>query len=427
MYGLYTLGLLAAFLAMLPRLVARYGRGGAFRAGIGQRRGVYAPGDLAAVRGKGPIWLHAVSVGEVLAIRGLVRVLRERWPDVPILISTVTETGQAVAAERLGEADARIYFPFDLPGCAGRALEAIRPRLVLLAETEIWPNFLRACRERKVPVVLVNGRISPRSFPRYRLARPFLRHVLQDLALCLMQGEADAERLRALGARAERIRVMGNLKYDLRVAPVAAAERRAWRASVGIPEAAPVLVAGSTHRGEEEAAVAALSALHGFAPDARLILAVRHPDRLREAEVLVAGAGLASGRWSARPFPPGFQPPVILVDTVGELGRLYALGTVVFVGGSLVPVGGHNILEPAQHACPILFGPHMANFSEMAAAFLAEGAAVQVQDAAGLTAAVLALLRDPAAAKRLGEAAAALLERHRGATVRAVAALEALL
>ncbi|MBI3002093.1 MAG: RNB domain-containing ribonuclease, partial [candidate division NC10 bacterium] len=215
MYGLYTLGLLVAFLAMLPRLVARYGRGGAFRAGIGQRRGVYTPGDLAAVRGKGPIWLHAVSVGEVLAIRGVVQAIRERWPDVPVLISTVTETGQAVAAERLGGADARIYFPFDLPGCAGRALDAIRPRAVLLAETEIWPNFLRACRERAVPVVLVNGRISPRSFPRYRLARPFLRRVLQDYALCLMQGEADAERLRALGAGAERIRDRGMQPPDL--------------------------------------------------------------------------------------------------------------------------------------------------------------------------------------------------------------------
>ncbi|MBI3006777.1 MAG: 3-deoxy-D-manno-octulosonic acid transferase [candidate division NC10 bacterium] len=427
MYGLYTVGLLVAFLAMTPRLLWRYGRGGAFRAGIGQRRGRYGPGDLAGLRGMRPVWLHAVSVGEVLAVSGLVRALRERRPDIPVLVSTVTETGQAVAVERLGEAHSRIYFPFDLPGCVRRALEAIRPRLVLLAETEIWPNFLRACGERAIPVVLVNGRISPRSFPRYRLARPFLRRVVQDITLYLMQGEADAERLRALGAPAERIRVMGNLKYDLRVAPVSAAERRAWRASVGIPGEASVLVAGSTHGGEEEGALAALSRLRELAPDARLILAPRHPERFQEAEAAAAAAGLACGRWSARPFPSGFQPPVILVDTVGELGRLYALGTVVFVGGSLTPVGGHNILEPAQHACPILFGPHMANFAEMAEAFLAEGAALQVQDGAGLTAAVVALVRDPAAAKRLGEAAAVLLERHRGATARAVAALEALL
>ncbi|MGH7376233.1 MAG: 3-deoxy-D-manno-octulosonic acid transferase [Candidatus Methylomirabilales bacterium] len=427
MYGLYTLGLLLAFLAMTPRLLWRYGRGGAFRAGIGQRRGRYAPEDLEGLRGTRPVWLHAVSVGEVLAVSGLLRALRERRPDIPVLVSTVTETGQAVAAERLAEADARIYFPFDLPGCVRLALEAIRPRLVLLAETEIWPNFLRACGDRRVPVVLVNGRISPRSFPRYRLARPFLRRVLRDLTLCLMQGDADAERLRTLGAAADRVRVTGNLKYDLRTAPVPAGERRAWLTSLGIPEGAAVLLAGSTHRGEEAAAVTALCALRQVDPEARLILAPRHPERLAEAEAAATAAGLACGRWSARPFPPLFHPPVILVDTIGELARLYALGTVVFVGGSLTPVGGHNILEPAQHGCPILFGPHMANFAEMAAAFLAEGAAVQVPDAPGLTAAVLALARDPTGAKRLGEAAAALLERHRGATVRTVAALEALL
>jgi len=426
-YGLYTLGLVLTFLAMTPRLLWRYGRGGAFRAGIGQRRGRYAPEDLAGLSGMRPVWLHAVSVGEVLAVSGLLRALRERRSDIPVLVSTVTETGQAVAAERLGEAHARIYFPFDLPGCVRLALEAIRPRLVLLAETELWPNFLRACGDRRVPVVLVNGRISPRSFPRYRLARPLFRRVLRDLTLCLMQGEPDADRLRALGAPADRIRVTGNLKYDLRVAPVPASERRAWLTSLGIPEGAHVLLAGSTHRGEEEAAVAAFSALRQVDPEARLILAPRHPERLVEAEAAATAAGLACGRWSARPFPPTFHPAVILVDTVGELARLYALGTVVFVGGSLVPVGGHNILEPAQHGCPILFGPHMANFAEMAAAFLAEGAAVHVPDASGLAAAVLALARDPARAKRLGEAAAALLEGHRGATARTLVALEALL
>lgn len=427
MYGLYTVGLLVAFLAVTPRLLWRYGRGGAFRAGIGQRRGRYAPKDLAGLRGTRPVWLHAVSVGEVLAVSGLLRALRVGRPDLPVLVSTVTETGQAVAAERLGDLQARIYFPFDLPGCVGRALGAIRPRLVLLAETELWPNFLRACGARAIPVVLVNGRISPRSFPRYRLARPFLRRVLQDLTLCLMQSEADAERLRSLGAPADRVRVLGNLKYDLRVAPVSANEREAWRRSLSIPEGAPVLVAGSTHRGEEEAAVAALSALRTVEPEARLVLAPRHPERLAEAEATAAAAGFACGCWSARPFAPSFLPPVILVDTLGELARLYALGTVVFVGGSLVPVGGHNILEPAQHGSPILFGAHMANFAEMAAAFLAEGAAVQVPDAAGLVAAVLGLVTDPARAKRLGEAAATLLERHRGATARTVAALEVLL
>jgi len=427
MYGLYTVGLLLVFLAMTPHLLLRYRRRGAFRAGIGQRRGRYAPGDLAGLTGRRPVWLHAVSVGEVLAVGGLLTALKERRPDLPVLVSTVTETGQALAVQRLPEAQARIYFPFDVPGCVRRALATVRPRLVLLAETEIWPNFLKACGERAVPVVLVNGRISPRSYPRYRLVRPFMRQVLRDLALCLMQSEADAERLRTLGAAAERVRVAGNLKYDLRVTPVPADERRAWRVSLGFPEGAPVLVAGSTHRGEEEAAVAALLALRQGDPEAPLILVPRHPERLAEAEAAATAAHLACGRWSARPFPSRFQPPVILVDTVGDLTRLYALGTVVFVGGSLVAAGGHNILEPAQHGCPILFGPDMANFSEMAGAFLAEGAAIQVQDAPALAVAVVGLARDPARATRMGEAAAAVLERHRGATARTIAALEALL
>ena len=427
MYALYTVGLLVVFLAMTPRLLARYGRRGALRAGIAQRRGRYASEDLAGLSGTRPVWLHAVSVGEVLAVGGLLRALRERRPDLPVLVSTVTETGQALAVERLPEAQARIYFPFDLPGCVGRALATVRPRLVLLAETEIWPNFLKACGERAVPVILVNGRISPRSFPRYRLARPFMRRVLRDLTLCLVQSEADAERLRTMGAAAERVRVTGNLKYDLRVTPVPADERGAWRVSLGVPEGAPVLVAGSTHRGEEEAAVAALLAMRQKDPEARLILVPRHPERLAEAEAAATAAHLGCGRWSARPFPSRFQPPVILVDTVGDLARLYALGTVVFVGGSLAAAGGHNILEPAQHGCPILFGPNMANFAEMAGAFLAEGAALQVVDAPALAAAVVALARDPARAKRMGEAAAALLDRHRGATARTLAALEALL
>jgi 3-deoxy-D-manno-octulosonic-acid transferase len=373
------------------------------------------------------VWLHAVSVGEVLAVGGLLRTLREQHPDLPVLVSTVTETGQALAVQRLPEAQARIYFPFDLPGCVGRALATVRPRLVLLAETEIWPNFLKACGERAIPVVLVNGRISPRSFPRYRLARPFMRRVLRDLTLCLMQSEADAERLRSLGAAAERVRVTGNLKHDLRATPVPADERRAWRASLGIPEGAAVLVAGSTHRGEEDAVVAALRALRHQDPEARLILAPRHPERLAEAEAAATTAHLACGRWSARPFPSPFRPPVILVDTVGDLARLYALGTVVFVGGSLAGAGGHNILEPAQHGRPILFGPDMANFAEMAAAFLADGAAIQVPDPSALAAAVVALARDRARAKQMGDAAAALLERHRGATARTFSALEPLL
>jgi len=273
-------------------------------------------------------------------------------------------------------------------------------------------------------VALVNGRISPRSFPRYRRVGGLFGRVLQGIRLFCMQTPEDARRILELGAPRERVHVVGNLKYDLAVAGDPK-DGPAVRQVLGLPPEAPVLVAGSTHRGEEAVVLEAYRAVRRSVPDLSLLLAPRHPERLGEVETLLDRSGLS---WVRRSRLPAETPaPVILLDTMGELARLYAAGTVVFVGGSLVPIGGHNVLEPAAYARPVVFGPHMGNFAEMSRFFLEQGAGLQVNDAPGLAAGILRLLLDGGAAGRMGEAGRAIVETHRGAGRRTVDLLEALL
>ena len=409
---IYTLGLGAFFLGMSPLVLWQVVRHGKYRRGLGERLGYVAPWEADGA----PLWLHTVSVGEAMAAATLARELRRRRPEVPLLVSTVTETGRAVAETRL-PADRFVFFPFDFPRTVSRALDRIGPRVVLLTETELWPNFLWACGERSIPVVVVNGRISPRSFPRYRRIRRWFRGVLEDVTLFCMQSPADAERILALGAPADRVRMVGNLKYDLADLGEEG-QAAAVRHALGLAAGVPLFVAGSTHRGEEEAVLAAFDRVRHAHPGACLLLAPRHPERLDEVERLVRQGGLPCLRRSrlpAEPLPPG---AVILLDTMGELARLYSAASVVFIGGSLIPHGGQNILEPAAHARPVIHGPHMGNFLEMRALFREAGAAVEIPDGAALPAEVVRLLGDPALADRMGEAGKRIVEAHRGATRR---------
>ncbi len=417
----YTLGLGAFFLGMGPMTLWQVARHGKYRRGLGERFGRMA----AWGKGAAPLWLHTVSVGEAMAAATLARELRRRRPEVPLLVSTVTETGRAVAEKRL-PADRFVFFPFDFPWAVSRALDRIRPRAVLLTETELWPNFLRACGERRIPVAVVNGRISPRSFPRYRRIRRWFRGVLEDVTLFCMQSQADAERILALGAPPDRVRVVGNLKYDL-AGLGEAGQAAAVRQALGLAPAVPLLVGGSTHRGEEEAVLAAFDHARRAHPGVCLLLAPRHPERLDEVERLVRQGGfscLRRSRLPAEPLPPG---AVILLDTMGELARLYAAASVVFIGGSLIPHGGQNILEPAAHARPVVHGPYMGNFLEMRALFREAGAAVEVSDGAALPAEVVHLLGDAALADRMGQAGKRIVESHRGATRRTAELVERLL
>lgn len=369
--------------------------------------------------GRGRIWIHAVSVGETLSAAPLVRQLRRRLPDAEILLSTVTLTGQETAEKILGaETDARFYFPFDLPGIVRRFLARVRPDLVVVLETEIWPNFLAECAGNGIPAVIVNGRISERSFRGYGRMRPLFSRVLRCLAAITTQTAEDAKRFTRLGADPSSVTVTGNMKFD--VAPPS--EEHSFLHGLMLREkgkGASWFVAGSTHEGEEEAVLRAFRRGREVNGSMRLLLAPRHPERFAAVEDLCVREGFAVARKTRLADEPGGEvPPVVLLDTVGELLPAYAAADIAFVGGSLAPKGGHNILEPALYGVPTLIGPHMENFREIAEIFRDAGAVGRIRDGAELSERVVRWARDPAREGEMGRRARELLAAFRGATER---------
>jgi 3-deoxy-D-manno-octulosonic-acid transferase len=426
MYPLYNLLLIVASLGALPYFAVKSLSTRKYRAGLRQRFGHVPAAVVTALKGERPLWLHAVSVGEVIAAVPLVKALQQRFPRLPILVSTVTETGQATARDKMG-ADAYVYFPLDYPWVVRHVIARLHPCLFLMVETEIWPNFLRELASHAIPAVLVNGRISPRSFRGYRRLRPFMRQVLQSLTGLSMQTQLDAERIIAIGAEPARVHTTGNIKYDLSLETLASAEEHALRMELGLGQD-PVFMAGSTHRGEEEIVLDAYLRARTRVPTLRLVLAPRHLDRLDEIEALLRSRHLSVRRRSqGRPSAREAQELVVLLDTIGELAKVYAVGTVVFVGGSFVPIGGHNILEPAAHRKAILFGPHMHNFHQIAAVLLEAGGAQQVQTPDSLSLAMIGLLQDSEHRRVLGDAAYRVLRQNQGALERNVQLIEHLL
>lgn len=418
---LYSLGLGFFLLGLLPSVLLQMLLRGKYRRGLAERFGRPRPWEGEAT----PLWLHAVSVGEAMAAAPLTRELSRRRPDVPLLVSTTTETGRAVALQRI-VASRFVFFPVDL-GCSVRpALARLRPRAVLLMETELWPNFLATCAGRGIPCVLVNGRISPRSFPRYRLVRAVFRPVLGNVRLFCMQSQADADRILALGAPPERVYVTGNLKYDLPTLGRGEAPER-LRAALALTPNCRLIVAGSTHRGEEEALLDAFQQLRSSRAGVALLLAPRHPERLDEVERLVQRRGMACRRRSRLPGEGPVADGVVLLDTMGELATLYSTAAAVFIGGSLIPHGGQNLLEPAAWSRPVIHGPHMGNFLEMRERFRSAGAAIEVADGPGLREALARLLDDPLLADRMGAAGRSIVEANRGATARTADLVEGLL
>jgi 3-deoxy-D-manno-octulosonic-acid transferase len=352
-----------------------------------------------------------------MSVLPLIESLRRRFPALPLVLSTVTETGRQVAAERVGGRIGLFYLPFDLVPFVKKTLRDLHPRLVILVESEIWPNLLALLHRDCIPVCLVNGRLSERSFRRYRLLPRFFHRLLSPLAAVGAQSSGDRDRFLRLGVPKERLAVTGNLKFD-QPEPAGGegdALRRAW----GVHED-PVLVAGSTHRGEEKVVLEAFQMVRQRYPQFRLLLAPRHPERVPEVEALLKSTAL---RWCRRTeLAPNAE--VLILDTVGELASTYALATVAFVGGSVVSVGGHNPLEPALRRKPILSGPHLENFREIARLLNEAGAAWVVQDSDTLAQAILQLAEDPAQAGRMGERAYQVVAQHRGAADRTLAMLE---
>jgi 3-deoxy-D-manno-octulosonic-acid transferase len=428
MYFVYSLCTLAGFVLVSPYFVYQALRHKKYIGSLRQRLG-YLPIAM-NVDGEESIWIHAVSVGEALTVRALVSELRARHPRLRLFVSTTTITGHQVARRSLHQVDAIFYFPFDWAFIVARTLKIVNPRLFVMMETEIWPNLLRLCRAQGVKTIVINGRISSRSYPRYRLVRPFFRRVLADVDRFCMQSEGSARRLVDLGADPARVTVTGSLKFDSLEVPAPSAHGKLRERVLRFFRLSPnrvVIVAGSTQRGEEDVVLRAFARLKSTSPGALVILAPRQPERFGEVERLARDAGFVTVRRSDLPIDAEPRADVVVLDTLGELAQLYQLATAVFVGGSLVDNGGHNILEPAIFGKPILFGPYMQNFKEIADAFVANGAAVQVHSDRELEEALPALVTDPVRRARLGAAARALVEANRGARERTLAVVDEIL
>ncbi len=412
-------------LAGLPYWIFQMARHGKYRAGLAERLG-RVPARLRLPTAAEPaIWVHAVSVGEVLAVAGLVEELQRRFPRHRIFVSTTTDTGQALARKRFGEANV-FYFPMDFAFAIRGYLRALQPRLVIIAETEFWPNFLRLAHASGARIAVVNARISDRSLPRYRRWRGLLRGVLDHVDLLLAQTTEDAARLREIGATEERVRVAGNLKFDIPV-PAAPAVVAMLRKSLAATEARPVLVCGSTVDGEEPLLLKAFENVLVPHPRAMMVLAPRHPERFAVVAALLEQMSIRFSRrsvWNGEDLGGG----VLLLDTIGELAALYALADIAFVGGSLVPRGGHNILEPAQRGVPIVVGQHTENFRDIVSLFRSRNA-VRVAGPAELPLVFLELLANDHDEERraLGQRAAETMRSQVGATALTVSALEELL
>jgi len=399
-----------------PYYLCRMLFGNKYRAGLAERLGRVSREKLSGLAGRRVCWIHAVSVGEVQAATLLVRWLKQQRPDVAIVLSTVTSTGQQLA-RKVAEADAVLYLPLDFGPFLARVLGPVRPEVFVIVETELWPRLLSLLQRQGASILLVNGRISDRSFHRYRRSRWLWKRVLAGMQRFAVQSEADADRIRQIGAPPERVEVSGNMKFDRVPTPPAPAEIEVLRKQFALASDNRLWVAGSTHAGEEELFVKIYGRLKARFPSLRLLLAPRHPERAVLVERLIREEGFPCLRRSA-PTAQSEGEAVILLDTVGELPRMYALADYVCIGKSFVGWGGQNPLEAAALAKPIVFGPHMENFREAAKALLDKEGAVQVRDETELERVLLSWLQEPRQCETLGRQARLALKARQGATAR---------
>jgi len=428
MYLAYSLLLSLGLVVLIPHFLFQALAHGKYIAGLRQRLG-----SLPAIDAKPVIWLHCVSVGETQAARPLAQRLKEEFPQHALVVSTITLTGQKLAHDVFRNQAASIfYFPFDWRWCVRRALKAVDPAAVLIMETELWPNFLRECKARQIPVALVNGRISRQSFRRYKIVRVFLRRVLSCLSIAVMQSEIDAQRLKTLGMPHEKLFAAGNLKFDAELGSALSTKTEEIRSRFGTDSAAPLVLAASTHAPEEVLILESVKQLRTTQP-VRLMIAPRRPERFNEVAALLQKSGLS---WTRRTNPPDSNDAnatVILLDSIGELPATYSLAQIVFVGGSIVDRGGHNVLEPAAAGAAVVTGAHTHNFHAIVDLMEEAGAIVQLPAVEGavaveeLTHAFAKLLANAAERELLGRRAKQLVTDNRGAAARTLELITPLL
>ena len=416
----YSALLLAVLVVGAPYWLVRMVTSGRYRAGLAGRLGRISEGLREAVVGRRVVWIHAVSVGEVMAATQLIRELRTTLPGWVIAVSTTTATGQRLAKQRLPESPV-FYFPLDFAFVIRRYLDVLHPNLLILMESELWPNLIDQCASRGMPVAVVNARISDRSLPRYLRLRRLWRPLLAQISLYLAQSKENAERWLRIGAPVDRVRTSGNLKYDIKVA---GASSLVGRLREHLPEGTVVVVCGSTLDGEEKMLLEAWPEVLATEPRAVMVLAPRHPERFAAVVGLVSASRFVMQRASEfRGGPIAIEPgSIFLLDTIGDLASVYSLGTVAFVGGSLVPAGGHNPLEPAQFGVPVVMGPSYENFREIVDAMLLHDS-IRIVMAAGFSEALVAMLRSRDDAQALGKRGRTFFEAQAGATARTVQAL----
>jgi 3-deoxy-D-manno-octulosonic-acid transferase len=417
MYIIYNLFLILATVLLFPVILFKLLTVPKYRGGITQKLGRLRKGVLKVLQGARPIWVHAVSVGEVMAAHPLLRELKKKYPKQKLILSTVTVTGYYTARRRVPEADAVFFFPFDYPWVVRRVIRGINPLVVLIAETELWPNFFRELKKAGIPSALINGRISDKSYKNYVFFQKFFSLVFSSMDLFCMQSEADAQRIREIGANPEKVIVTGNLKFDQKIPATHATP-------VTIPSSKKVITAGSTHRGEEGVLLEVFKQLRVKYPELLLILAPRHPERFDEVAGLINTAGYECQR---RTRLKGPIKDVLLLDTIGELRDFYALCDIAFVGGSLVKVGGHNLLEPAAMKKPVVFSRYMFNFKEISEALISAGGGSMVRDKGELLFELDKLLADKELAKRMGEQAFRVIEMNSGAARKTIDAVSGLI
>jgi len=398
-YFLYNLSLSLAFLISLPFLPFLLLVRERYRAGLSQRLGIYSDGDIGSVAAGRPVWIHAASVGEVRSAIRLVQELKRIFPVRKIVLSTFTSTGNRIATD-ISSADVVLFLPLDVPWIVRRAFAKVEPSVLILIETEIWPNLLREAYKRGVPTLLLSGRVSNRAFQRYSLLGGLFRQVMRCFTALGMQSKEDADRIIKLGAEGNKVVVTGSLKHISEIG-TRVVDNEARRDT-------PLLVVGSSHRGEEEILLKVFVTLKQQFSNLRMVLAPRHPQRFAEVERLLKKTGLSFEKKSQFNGRVSFDKDITFLDTVGELQNFYAIGDIAFVGGSLIEAGGHNILEPARFSKPVLFGPHMTNFSALAAEMKQQGAAIEVGGAEDLIREISDLLKDPQRRKMLGERAYAI-------------------